>query len=75
MEISILHHPSQESVARRIEEVLNSNGITSQLTGSERALNGVEIAVKKKSEDKTTNQNTNRVLTSSFVEIDTVPGY
>ncbi len=75
MEINILHHPSQESVARRIEEVLNSNGIASQLTGSEGALNGVEIAVKKKSEDKTTNQNTNRVLTSSFVEIDSVPGY
>ncbi len=75
MEINILHHPSQESEARSIEEVLSSNGIASQLTGSTGALNGLEIAVNKLSEDKTTNHSQDRVLTSSFVEIDSVPGY
>ncbi len=75
MEINILHHPSQELAARRIEEVLSSNGIASQLTGSARALNGLEIAVKSVSADKTTNHGQDRVLTSSFVELDSVPGY
>ena len=71
MEIKILHHPSDEIVARRIGEVLNDNGIPSKLTDSVPTTNGVHIAVSKPVESK----NEASLLTSSFVHLDTKPGY
>ena len=71
MEIKILHHPSDETVARKIGKVLNDNGISSQLTDSRLTTNGVHIAVSKPSE-KTKEVS---LLTSSFVHLDTKPGY
>lgn len=71
MEIKILHHPSDETVTRRIGEVLNNNGISSQLTDSALTTNGVHIAVSKQVESKKEVS----FLTSSFVYLDTKPGY
>ena len=71
MEIKILHHPSDETAARKISKVLNDNGISSQLTDSALTTNGVHIAVTKPSE-KTKEVS---LLTSSFVHLDTKPGY
>ena len=71
MEIKILHHPSDETAARKISEVLNDNGISSQLTNSAPASKGVHITVSKPSETKKEVS----LLTSSFVHLDTKPGY
>ena len=71
MEIKILHHPSDETAARRISKVLNDNGISSQLTDSETTKNGVQVAVSKQGETKKEVS----LLTSSFVHLDTKPGY
>lgn len=71
MEIKILHHPSDETVARRIGEVLSDNGISSQLTDSGLNTSGVHIAVSKQVETKKEVS----LLTSSFVHLDTKPGY
>lgn len=74
MEIKILHHPSQEAAARRIGEVLSSNGIASQLTDTAEAPNGLHISVASKSEQQTAEKEAT-LLNSSFVDIDSTPGY
>ena len=71
MEIKTLHHPSDETVARRIGEVLNDSGIPSKLTDSVPTTNGVQVAVSKQVESKKEVS----LLTSSFVHLDTKPGY
>ena len=74
MEIKILHHPSDETAARKIGKVLNDNGISSQLTDSGLTTNGVHITVTTvtKPSEKTKEVS---LLTSSFVHLDTKPGY
>lgn len=75
MEIKILHHPSQEAAARRIGEVLSSNGIASQLKDSAEAPNGLHISVANKATAQEKTQEAATLLASSFVDVDSTPGY
>ena len=73
MEIKITHHPAQEHIARQIGSILTENGITSQI---EKNGHGVKILVKEEtfSQDKQTEVGSPS-LSSSFVYIDSQPGY
>ena len=75
MEIKILHHPSEESVARRIGDALSKSGISSQLSDTEQAPNGVHIEVKNLTAKEDISTEAQSLLTSSFVDIDSTPGY
>ncbi len=75
MEIKILHHSSEESIARRIGDALSKSGISSQLSDTEEAPNGVHIEVKKETEHEVVFTKTQSLLGSSFVDIDSTPGY
>ncbi len=75
MEIKILHHSSEESIARRIGDALSKSGISSQLSDTEQAPNGVHIEVKKSTKQQDNSTEPQSLLTSSFVDIDSTPGY
>ncbi len=75
MEIKILHHSSEESIARRIGDALSKSGISSQLSDTEQAPNGVHIEVKKLTKQQDNSTEPQSLLTSSFVDIDSTPGY
>jgi hypothetical protein len=75
MEIKILHHSSEESIARRIGDALSKSGISSQLSDTEQAPNGVHIEVKKVTKQQDNLTEPQSLLTSSFVDIDSTPGY
>jgi hypothetical protein len=75
MEIKILHHSSEESIARRIGDALSKSGISSQLSDTEQAPNGVHIEVKKVTVEEDISTAAQCLLNSSFVDIDSTPGY
>ena len=73
MEIKITHHPAQENIARQIGNILTENGITSQI---EKNGHGVKILVKEEAISQTNpTESSNSYLSSSFVYIDSQPGY
>ena len=73
MEIKITHHPAQENIARQIGSILTENGITSQI---EKNGHGVKILVKEEATSQTNStESSSSYLSSSFVYIDSQPGY
>ena len=73
MEIKITHHPAQENIARQIGNILTENGITSQI---EKNGHGVKILVKEEAISQTNpTESSSSYLSSSFVYIDSQPGY
>ena len=73
MEIKITHHPAQEHIARQIGSILTENGIASQI---EKNGHGVKILVREEAISQTKpSESSSSSLSSSFVYIDSQPGY
>ena len=66
MEIKIKHHPAHEETAQQINAVLNQNGIASKIEK-----NGKDVYITINKEEVTESSH----LDSSFVIVDSIPGY
>ena len=70
MEIRIVYHPSSDTLINSINQLLKENGLTSSI---EKAAENGEVRItvaKTKEQDADTKH-----LNSSFVHLDTMPGY